>query len=203
MRKSLILAFGLALSVLLTNCNQTDSPAEPAANIPEAAATSQPGPAAQPDTTEKAGKESGQVSPPVEKTGSDPTFEDYPVTETFEGESAPLVFTSETRMFRSRLQSAAAQGPNFAGKYIIATWGCGTDCLMGGVVDPKTGNTSMIPFSICCVFENAPEGTEKVEFQKDSKLIIFNGLLDEQESDIRQHFYLFENNKFVPVSKNE
>ncbi|HEU4872788.1 MAG TPA: hypothetical protein VFT44_06795 [Pyrinomonadaceae bacterium] len=68
-----------------------------------------------------------------------PQFKDYPVTESYMGKTAPVVLTRDDRMFRTRLKEASKEKPNFAGRYILTAWGCGTTCLMGGVIDAKTG----------------------------------------------------------------
>jgi hypothetical protein len=54
--------------------------------------------------------------------------------------------TSRARLYRTQLRDAAKQGaqsgPNFAGHYRLASWGCGTGCLNWGVVDLKTGRVA-------------------------------------------------------------
>jgi hypothetical protein len=50
------------------------------------------------------------------------------------------------RLYRTQLRDAAKQGaqsgPNFAGHYRLASWGCGTGCLSWGLVDLKTGRVA-------------------------------------------------------------
>lgn len=48
----------------------------------------------------------------------------------------------DARLFRTRLREAAQEGPNFAGHYTIASWGCGTGCLNFAVIDLKTGRVA-------------------------------------------------------------
>src|ERR1700758_72588 len=43
--------------------------------------------------------------------------------------------TSNAYDFRTRLREGARQKANFAGHYVVVTWGCGTNCNMGAVVD--------------------------------------------------------------------
>jgi len=154
------------------------------------------------ETKEDPSAKASNSSPQAVKPGTTPRFEDYPAKEIFTGKTAPLKLNEDTRMFRTRLSQAAKGPPNFAGRYILVTWGCGTDCLMGGVIDAKTGDTTMIPFSICCQDIDAQEDMEKVDVRKDSRLAIFNGLLNEEESEVKTHYYLFENGKFTPLSMN-
>lgn len=76
-----------------------------------------------------------------------PKFESYAVPVERMRHPAPVDLRSpDARMFRTRLReaarAAATYGPNFAGHYALATWGCGTGCLNWGIVDLKTGRVT-------------------------------------------------------------
>ncbi|MBT0895453.1 hypothetical protein KI811_16735 [Geobacter hydrogenophilus] len=129
-----------------------------------------------------------------------PEFRNYPVAGKFTGKNAPLQLGRKDRMFRTRLKEAARQKPNFAGHYILTTWGCGMECLMGAVIDARTGKVYRIPFTLCCWGDEGSETFVPVEFRLDSKLIIFSGVRDEKQGAEGKHFYTFENNRFVPIS---
>ena len=78
-----------------------------------------------------------------------PKFEDYAVPRETVRHPAPVRMAEpDARMFRTRLREAVAAaahgGPDFAGHYALATWGCGTNCLGWGIVDLKTGRTGFL-----------------------------------------------------------
>ena len=74
-----------------------------------------------------------------------PRLQDYPVTDIFRGKpSAPVLSTKEARMFRTELRRQAARGPNFAGHYTLALWGCGAGCANGAVIDARSGQVWFI-----------------------------------------------------------
>jgi hypothetical protein len=126
-----------------------------------------------------------------------PKFRDYRVTESYHGRTARLVLTRKDRAFASRLRAAARHDkPNFAGHYILTTWGCGAGCLMGAVIDAKTGKVYWWDFSICC-WENTDENFKPIEARLDSTLLVFSGLRNEKEGDNGAHFYNFEGGRFV------
>jgi len=78
-----------------------------------------------------------------------PRFEDFPVGEVFNGKSAPPKLVSPgDRAFRTRIREGAAKGPNFAGHYTIAEWGCGSNCVSMAVVDAQNGDIYSGPFGI-------------------------------------------------------
>ncbi|HEX8297761.1 MAG TPA: hypothetical protein VF594_01260 [Rubricoccaceae bacterium] len=75
------------------------------------------------------------------QTAGLPRFEDYPAGPAYRGRVAPLVLSSSAtaRTYRTMTRQAMAEGVNFAGHYVVATWGCGTECMGGVIVDARTG----------------------------------------------------------------
>jgi hypothetical protein len=66
------------------------------------------------------------------------------------------------RKFKSQLGKAVGQRANFAGHYIVVTWGCGTSCQAVATVDVETGVARVAPFSTSL-------GSE---FRADSRLFV-------------------------------
>ena len=90
-------------------------------------------------------------------------FEDFAIAEAFQGPSvAPVLASFEERRYRTVIRRGvdkgwgaedgttgkelAAPGPNFAGHYVIVTWGCGSPCMMAAIVDLKSGRVFPPPF---------------------------------------------------------
>ena len=128
-----------------------------------------------------------------------PRFTDYPVKEHFNSQTASLVLSREARMYRTRLKEAARQKPNFAGHFIVTTWGCGTECIMGAIIDASTGRVFMLPTTLCCWGSGVDEKFNPVEFRPNSSLIILSGARNEKEGDLATRFYKFENNRLVLI----
>jgi hypothetical protein len=51
-------------------------------------------------------------------------------------ESTPL---RQAANFKAAIDEAVAAGPNFAGKYAVAQWGCGTQCQGHAIVNVESG----------------------------------------------------------------
>jgi hypothetical protein len=124
-----------------------------------------------------------------------PAFENYPATESFSGSPAPVNLAShpQARRFRTVLQQGAKQGPNFAGKYTVVTWGCGTSCQAIGIINAGTGSVYML--------DNPAEAG--VKFQLDSRLLVVNppGNLSENEPDwLQTHYYVWDGKQLTKVS---
>lgn len=68
-------------------------------------------------------------------------FEDHQTDASFEGAPAPVDFSSrpEAETFFTAITEGAAEGPNFAGRYTVVTWGCGTSCQSSAIIDARTG----------------------------------------------------------------
>lgn len=73
---------------------------------------------------------------------------DNRLVEKYKGIPKPVDFTTlpEAKLFYTVITSTAAAGPNFAGHFTVASWGCGTDCVGYAVVDAKTGE--IIAYSV-------------------------------------------------------
>ncbi|MEP6903452.1 MAG: hypothetical protein ABJA66_17125 [Actinomycetota bacterium] len=82
------------------------------------------------------------------------------------------------KTFRTNLSNALKEGVNFAGHFILATWGCGTNCSDSGIIDARTGNVYFpkelegIGIGFC---EIDYENTEPLAFKPDSRLLVLSG----------------------------
>lgn len=129
-----------------------------------------------------------------------PKYKDYKVTQQYRGRTAKLrLDTEDTRMFRTRLRDALASPVSLAGEYVVATWGCGTSCMHGGVVSKKTGKAVLFPWSICCW---SGEGGNLFT-RANSRLFIVAGKMGEGEDTTDEtggvhgaHFYEFTGTEF-------
>ena len=127
---------------------------------------------------------------------SGPSFNDFKVTMVYQGAPAQVILKSEDEMaFRTRLREAAKQPVNFAGQYVLTTWGCGTGCLYGAAVNKKIGSVTFLPGTV-----SGWQGKgERVMFHRNSRLLILAGVIDEGEEN-GLHYYEFVNDKFKHVA---
>ena len=79
--------------------------------------------------------------------------------------------------FRTNLRNAAKEGVNFAGHYILTTWGCGTNCSQSAIIDARNGKVFFpdqlegAGFGFC----ELPDDTEPIVSQAGSRLLVLNG----------------------------
>ena len=128
-----------------------------------------------------------------------PRFDDYPVRAIYRGRPARVVLTPDNRLFRTRLREAARQPTNFAGHYVVTTWGCGTGCRSGAVVDLKSGRVYPLPHQLCCWPYGEPPYPEPLEFRPHSRLIVLTGArgaTETEDGEVGVHFYEFRNGRF-------
>lgn len=77
-------------------------------------------------------------------------FTDYP-SEIYRGQRHAVQITREWRGMRTHIREGYQSGKiDFAGSYITVSWGCGTQCLGGALVDARSGK----------IYQLAPVSTE-------------------------------------------
>ncbi len=97
------------------------------------------------------------------------SFRDFPV-DIYKGELADPDFSTNpsSKRFITRIKNECTKGINFAGKYTLVSWGCGSSCQSGVVIDRITGK----------IFGGYRTSFGS-EFRRDSRLIIKNyGAID-------------------------
>ena len=69
-----------------------------------------------------------------------PSFDDY-VTEAVFAGRAQVDFSTfeEARRYRTAITKDVARGVNFAGQYVLSTWGCGEECIGSAVINAESG----------------------------------------------------------------
>ena len=129
-----------------------------------------------------------------------PRFEDYPAGPPFRGTPAPpRLLSREARLFRTVIRRAAADGPDFAGHFTVAAWGCGSSCMSGAVVDARSGRVlfpdAMQDVTAIHVTGREPDGSEPpfyaLRWRRDSRLLVVVGAQHEDEARDGVAFYLW------------
>ncbi len=129
------------------------------------------------------------------RVGKLPKFADFKVTSSFRGTPRkPILRTPTEHGYRTTIRLAAKAGPNFAGHYVIARWGCGSGCHGFVVVDIATGRIFDTPFRDLNVHyppsgvfeDDAKPGwwclhDDVLDFRRDSSLLMVEGCLDDHQ----------------------
>ena len=116
---------------------------------------------------------------------SAPTFDAFPVAPLYQGKTAPVDLShEEAREFQTHLRRTTKEPVNFAGQYVLTTWGAGSGCTYGAIVSKATGKVHLLPGVIC----NLGRSSDRITYQKDSRLLILTGYLNDQDPNGR-YFY--------------
>lgn len=127
------------------------------------------------------------VSPSHAETIAGYSFKDYPA-KVYTGKKAPLKL-GDWRSFRTRLGAAHKDGEiNFAGNYIVTTWGCGMSCVSGAMIDKRTGRVYDIPLG----------ETDRGVTPYDSGV---ECVVDEAELDYEEHIAFYPNSRLF-ITRN-
>lgn len=126
-----------------------------------------------------------------------PAFAHYPAAR-YEGPCAALRLRPGTaaRRFRTRIREAAQQPANFAGHCVLATWGCGAECVSYAIIDVKTGAVYFDNRTVCCWGPEVADDFEPVRGQRDSRLLICTGMLQEQGPN-KPHYFAFRQGRLI------
>lgn len=144
-----------------------------------------------------------------------PRFQDYSVP-VYKGRVAPVNLSSAkgARMFRTNLREGARKGVNFAGRYALVAWGCGTGCMDVGIVDEKTGAV-YFPAELAGLGVWYFEGSgyeEPLTFKPDSRLLVLSGFPSSEgnKDNPKSGLYYYEWTgtrlrllKFIPKKREE
>jgi len=143
-------------------------------------------------------------------TGGYPQPEEYPAMEIFHGKPVPPRITRPAdRLFRTMIRQGGAKGPNFAGHYTIAAWGCGSGCISIAVIDAKDGKLYSSPFRTLGwgmpllkyegKFVPYEEGFTPLAYRLDSRLLTVRGC--PEDSDCASYFYEWTGSTFKLIRR--
>lgn len=92
-----------------------------------------------------AGQAQGDCPPLAGDGEAAPRFADYPALRRVRTWAAPVLASREARLYRTTLGAEVANGPNFAGDYTLAAWGCGHNCTAAAIVAARNGRVFFPP----------------------------------------------------------
>ncbi|MGK0289259.1 MAG: hypothetical protein ACI86H_000693 [bacterium] len=92
------------------------------------------------------------------KWNQQPQFSKYKVKKIFRGKGKSPNFskTPKWKYFRTALRYASKRKVNFAGKYIVTEWGCGSACQAHALLNSKTGRVYDMPITTSLGIERHP-----------------------------------------------
>jgi hypothetical protein len=137
-----------------------------------------------------------------------PRPSDYPAKPYTGANAAPDVKTHlRSRRYRTQLRNWAKEKPNFAGHYILATWGCGTGCTQIAVIDAETGKVFHPRGATLNYIDNihddllvddnpSPLRSDfgALRYSADSRLLVLVGMPDNRPADRGISWFVWENN---------
>lgn len=102
-------------------------------------------------------------------------FAAYPAAPTYQRRHGPPDLSKpQNYNFRTRIRAASREKPNFAGRWVLVNWGCGTGCSDGRLVNVATG--AILPLPDAVITDPLPDPTMDVYVYKaDSRLLVVNG----------------------------
>lgn len=127
-----------------------------------------------------------------------PTFTQYSVpVAKVRNINVDLKSNKYARNYRTNLRNAAKEGVNFAGHFVVANWGCGTNCSETAIIDARNGKVFFpeilqgATFGFCELDDSVDE---PIQYKKNSRLFILNGFKsgDLDKKNTKCGIYYFE-----------
>jgi hypothetical protein len=132
-----------------------------------------------------------------------PTFNQFPArVEKVSARSIDLKKSDGAWTFRTRLTEALRGGVNFAGRYIVTGWGCGTGCISGAIIDARTGRV-YFPEQLGGMGTGTTDDGEYVDepvrYRKNSRMLVISGVPathteGRDELPMGDYYYEWKNN---------
>lgn len=139
------------------------------------------------------------VAPALAQDGPPPRFQDYSAPAYKNRAAALKLTTALARNYRTRLREGSRRPVNFAGRYKLHTWSCGTGCLQTAFIDAKTGEVffpAELNGFIACYYDPGPveDLGEALQFQKGSRLIVMSGypMSERGKDEPKKGLYYYE-----------
>lgn len=141
------------------------------------------------------------------QTAKTPGFASYAVrVESLKAKPVDLKSHKNARSYRTNLREAAQQGVNFGGHFNLVTWGCGTNCNEGAIIDERNGRV-FFPSQLGGIgvgLASWSQDLETLEFKPDSNLLIINGLPGGSNLDYKNpkqgiHYLLWNGTNFREI----
>jgi len=135
-----------------------------------------------------------------------PAFGEYPTAAAKVVSASQLDLKSNpiARRYRTVLRREMAEGPNYAGHYRLAFWGCGASCAMFAVINLRTGSV-ITPKEFGYVLgtnlaaddflAGAPSDGWGFRFMRNSSLLVVLGAPDEDESKTGAYYFVLQDEK--------
>lgn len=145
------------------------------------------------------------LAPTLSGQGAVPRFTDYSATEKFTGiPAAPVLSAAAARRYRTIIQRDSAAGPNFAGHYTVAVWGCGSTCVGFAVVDAQTGKVYFHP-EVSRAMQVPYQVENVLQFRLDSRLLVIAGESEglQGKASVGKFYYEWSDEQFSLVGKSE
>ena len=137
-----------------------------------------------------------------------PHFEEYKVSP-YHGKNAIFHIAGSSRNFRTRIKAWSEVPANFAGHFILATWGCGTNCTQLVIIDAVTGRVfqpqGLSSIDATNVQQELLESGDfwhepgSIKFRKGSRLLMLVGAPQEDASRRGISYYVWNGTKLVLV----
>jgi hypothetical protein len=126
-------------------------------------------------------------------------FQSYPAVVSKHKPASLKLETPQAKHHITAIRKAVQRGPNFAGHYTVADWGCGTECGVYVIVDDSTGRVYEPPE----ISRGVSLGVAGPDFRVDSSLMVVASCPDPRVYGLKncwRSFYRWDGRRMILLS---
>lgn len=132
-----------------------------------------------------------------------PNFEQYSVNEPNKIIVQKIKFNAKSKKFKILLTDISKQDVNFAGYYVLDSFGCGGGCQALATYNAQTGAAFLHPQNFSDCYSKTHGFIERdYEIQKNSRLLVVTGSRTAKAYQCEKVYYLVEKNQFKEIAQH-
>ncbi len=130
-------------------------------------------------------------------------FEDYPVQNTQGVFAKNIILKGKNQKYRTLLTELSKQEINFAGHYVLDSFGCGGGCQVLATYNAKTGYGFLHPQNFSdCYSQTHGFISRDYEFQNNSRLLVVTGSRSSKPYQCEKVYYFVHENSFKEIAQH-
>ena len=135
-------------------------------------------------------------------SAKEPKFQDFIVKKTNIEQTKKLLLIGDAKRYKTLITELSKQSSNYAGHYVLESFGCGGGCQSIAAYNKKTGKGFLHPHDFGdCYSEKHGFVNRDYEIQENSRLLVLTGRRGTQMHQCEVVYYVVEGDQFKQIAQ--